>query len=131
MPFLSACAESDKTSRGIRVHEPPQSLSVLLPRFSLSSKKRGEEKRRNRDGFGGNFPVERNSTGSSLYSRAHPSLLLLLETRINKERRRGRKRSLRGQEGLLLDSPTENGYTRVRILDVLLCRRHPHLKRIL
>lgn len=105
-----------------------RSLSVLLSDF-LSGRERGEEKRRNRDGFGGNFPVERNSTGSSLYSRAPP----LLETRINKERR---KKKLEGKEGLLLDSPTENGYTRVRILDVLLCRRHPHvssqpLKRIL
>lgn len=104
-----------------------RSLSVLLSDF-LSGRERGEEKRRNRDGFGGNFPPKKFDRFLSVLTCSP-----LLETRINKERR---KKKLEGKEGLLLDSPTENGYTRVRILDVLLCRRHPHvssqpLKRIL
>lgn len=127
MPFLSACAESDKTSRGIRVHEPPQLVCPSL-RFSLRSRKRrGETSKSGR--FWWKFSSGKKFDRFLSVLTCSP----LLETRINKE---WRKKKLEGKEGLLLDSPTENGYTRVRILDVLLCRRHPHvssqpLKRIL
>lgn len=40
VPFLSACAESDKTSRRIRVHEPPQPLPLL--RFSVEKERNVE-----------------------------------------------------------------------------------------
>lgn len=103
MPFLSACAESDKTSRGIRVHEPPQPLP--LPDFP--SRKRETSK-------SGTVLVEISFQWKEIRSfSALTYSPLIEETRINKERREEKERI----------HVQENGYTRVRILNVLLCRR--------
>lgn len=105
MPFLSACAESDKTSRGIRVHEPPQPL----PSPDFPSRKRETSK-------SGTVLVEISFQWKEIRSfSALTYSPLIEETRINKERREGKERI----------HVQENGYTRVRILNVLLCRR-PH-----